>query len=91
MMNADRMYAALHRATIICVATFGGNSTRYHVAAEARLYSDVGLATCTLRVDRAFPPWTGLRGVATTFARSVSNPHDQLLDSRRKGLPDLGS
>ena len=72
-MHAVGKHATPRGATFICFAALGGGGARYRILAEACAYGDVFCATCTMRVDRALPSWTGWRGAAIGFARSVSN------------------
>ena len=72
-MHAVGKHATPRGATFICFAALGGGGARYRILAEACVYGDVVCATCTMRVDRALPSWTGWRGAATRLARSVSN------------------
>ena len=72
-MHAVGKHATPRGATFICFAALGGGGARYRILAEACVYGDVVCATCAMRVDRALPSWTGWRGAAIRFARSVSN------------------
>ena len=84
-MHAVGKHATPRGATFICFAALGGGGARYRILAEACVYGDVVCATCTMRIDRALPSWTGWRGAAIRCARFVSNSTSALLaaDSAR--------